>query len=608
MVIRELKKIKSFIEKKWLIFLAIIVAATVITTAAIFILFGSKSFQVEYKVSVNSIKDKTLKVNVRFKNYNAFSSNTFELAKGQLEIKDVKCTDDTKKEVKFEDKDGVLKIGPVSSNSKYFDFTYVIPVGYGGKSGSQGVLYDDLLVFSGEQVLLFPYIDSTKEMKVSDSIKRISIQADVNKEWDSLMPYVSIEDRNKKVSVSIENPDWYTMYNLSKSCFAFGKFKDVAIKTKKNKFNVFVDGGVKEALSEDTSVAIGKLYDYYTGLFGYELMNYPIILLRDDVENKTKIIAGVSGKSMGFTFDANSGEDWKSFSHSLYTAFFDSKVKLKTLHFNPNLWLYKGLGTYYENASLDSLPQKIKTKFEFSSAIGLRELYSQYIYYRLKEPGLYKISPAEESSALGAQLEFFYYTEAPIVIKTIDNIAMDKSGSPDTLLRTILNKHSNEETVEIGKLMVEVVGEQESVIRSYLSGDKIMLYPDTLVGEESPSKVIIGLDKYENVLYSWLRNELQSYPVDVINLLEPKKVMEETKKRGLKFATDEEEKLVSSFSSTIYVLLYQYALQADVCGEKDLKDPLLKFKLLNNQENVKKWEDFSKNMEVKIDKDGKQIN
>ena len=54
MVIRVLKKIGSFIEKRWLIFLAIIVAAMVITNAVIFILSGSKSFQIEYKASVNS--------------------------------------------------------------------------------------------------------------------------------------------------------------------------------------------------------------------------------------------------------------------------------------------------------------------------------------------------------------------------------------------------------------------------------------------------------------------------------------------------------------------------------------------------------------------------
>lgn len=608
MVRQAAGKIRGLIIRRRLLLSVILVAVAAAATALIFILSTLPSFQVEYKVSVHSVKDKTLKVSVRYKNYNVFSARTFELAEGQHEILEPECVDNEKKPVKFEEKDGIIKIGPVSSTSKYFDFTYVIPVGYGGKSGSQGALYDDLLAFSGEQVFLFPYFDARKEMKVSDRIRKISIQVDINKDWDSILPYSDISNRKQQAPVIIENPDWHTMYNLSKSCFAFGKFNKVPIKTKKNHFSILVDAGAKEAVSQDTTDAIGALYDYYNGLFGYGLTEYPVVLFRDNAVNQSKIISGVSGKSMGFSFNANSDKDWKALSHSLYTAFFDSRVKIRTLHYPPNLWLYKGLGTYYENASLDYLPEKIKTQFGLSSDAGLRELYSRYLYYRFKEPGVFKISPAEEGGALNAQLEYFHYTEAPIAIKTIDNIAAAAFGSSDTLLHTIIRNYSNSETLEVGKLMTEIVGTHEALIRSYLSGDTVMMYPGVLIGEESPSKVILQLDKYENLLYSWLMNELPGYPVDVVNLLQPKKVMEEVKKRRLKFATEEEEKLVSSFSPTVYVLLYQYALQADVCGEKDLKDPLLKFKLLNSKENVKKWDDFTKNMEVRIDDDANQVN
>ena len=66
---------------------------------------------------------------------------------------------------------------------------------------------------------------------------------------------------------------------------------------------------------------------------------------------------------------------------------------------------------------------------------------------------------------------------------------------------------------------------------------------------------------------------------------------QEIEERDLSFATPEVEQLVKDYSETLYLLLMQNALRADLCGIDDPGAAGVKTEL-NSQENGQIWADY----------------
>ncbi|EKD94385.1 MAG: hypothetical protein ACD_26C00078G0001, partial [uncultured bacterium] len=356
---------------------------------------------------------------------------------------------------------------------------------------------------------------------------------------------------------------------------------------------IFIDAISRNNFTKDVETGIINLFAYYDKTFGSKLYSCPIVLIRKDptIQSKDIINGAVGAKSLSITLNPDSAYFWRTLSHTLYTAYFESKISIRNIHYPPDTWLYKGLATFYENLSMDSLPEVIKGNFGLSSMQGLRDIYSKYLYFRLKEPAVFKISPADEGSALDGQLQFYYYTEAPLVVSQIEFIMSRDSKKGSALLEYLL-KHSNDKSIMVGRMVAALIGDKEQVIREYLSGEKIMPFPGPLSSEEEASKVVKVLNDYEQLLSTWIRAFRPDYPTDEIVMLNPEKISDEVIKRNIRFAEDDVEKMVGDYSPTILMLLKQYALRMDVCGEKNIKEPLLKFKLLGDEKNITKWSTF----------------
>ena len=56
------------------------------------------------------------------------------------------------------------------------------------------------------------------------------------------------------------------------------------------------------------------------------------------------------------------------------------------------------------------------------------------------------------------------------------------------------------------------------------------------------------------------------YPYDPVFLIKTDRLYQEIEERDLSFATPEVEQLVKDYSETLYLLLMQNALRADLCG------------------------------------------
>ena len=74
-------------------------------------------------------------------------------------------------------------------------------------------------------------------------------------------------------------------------------------------------------------------------------------------------------------------------------------------------------------------------------------------------------------------------------------------------------------------------------------------------------------------------------------LIKTDRLYQEIEERDLSFATPEVEQLVKDYSETLYLLLMQNALRADLCGIDDPGAAGVKTEL-NSQENGQIWADY----------------
>lgn len=592
--------------RKKYILIAVILGTCLATVFFTFVKPTLSTVKLEYTIKPHSADDQIIGINIRIIRKTNMASKNFSMGKGNFSPSNTKCIDNNGKAILFSEKDDKLVIGPVKSDAKYIDLSYEVKIGDFNGTGYQGAYYDNLIAFNGDNTLYFPYFtyDDDSYNNINRFISEIKIKADVEEGINSVIPYQKKYNVIQVEPVIIKNPDWKVIYNLGKSCYAFGNFDEASIKGTKGDIHVLLDPQYKSNLTEETESLLSTLYDYYADLFGSELKNYPILILRNNPSDANMTVGGIGGKSLGISINPNNSNEVRTLSHSLYSAFFDSKVNSINLHYQPNLWLYKGLATYYENMSLDYLPENIRNKFDFNSSSGFKELYSRYIYFRLKEPVMYKLSPADEKSAMQGQLQFFFYTEAPLVVKTIEEISNTnkKQGALSYLI-----KHKDDKTINIGELMLDTLGQSEQIIRNYLMGDTILPYSGVVVNKEDPDKIINQLDSYERLLCSWNQQEMPIYPYDKIYLLDPNKLADEIIAKDVKFASDEMEKMVGTYSPTIFMLLKQYKLRADVCSLKDINDPMLKFKLLSDKDNENKWYDYLSKLGVDVDNENDAV-
>lgn len=548
-------------------------------------ILSSPKMTIEYKIKPESIERKIINTNIRIYNYNL---SEIYLAKGLVDIISSKCIDQDGNQIPYSNSEDIITIGPLASNIEYIDFSYNTILGKIKDGKAQGDMYEDLIVFSGENVMLFPLINENKELdNINEYIQKISIEVEIEDDWNSVMPFQ--KNINQDSKVIINNPDWYIFYNLAKSCYAFGKFEPLTIRTIDGTYNFFVDAAYKEKLTSENVSAIANIYDYYVQIFGKGLVDYAAVLLRSELSEDLPILGGVGGKSLGISLDMKTGEDWYTFSHTLYHAFFDSKIHARNLHFPPNLWLYKGLAEYYVDNSSAVVPSSIRDKCGITVSDNLDSLYTRYLYFTLKEP-LLRVSPANEGHMLIAQSEYYYYTKVPLIINEIENMAQRRNGTANNLIN-LLMKYSNETDINFASIMTELLGSDEAKVRAYLADEEILPYSGERAKEEDVEENLLELDRYERYLTSLFRIEIDEYPYDPVILLKPEEILKEVQNRNLSFGPEQMQEMVKNYSETVYLLLMQHFLRADICGENDLSSSEIRLKL-NNSENIKKWSKY----------------
>ncbi|MGL4914201.1 MAG: hypothetical protein ACRC3Y_17410 [Romboutsia sp.] len=501
------------------------------------------------------------------------------------------------------------------------DINYTVKIGCLGKHGQSGDVNENLITFSGDNILMLPIeVLRANDIELNKLVNEIIIDygEELNKK-DLIIP-CEVTINNKKATLC-RNPKWHNIYELMKSCYAFGEFENIQNDNEKEHVKILInneniysefksydeniydnkskvlkekhneEGNSKKTIitNEKITEEINKLCSYYEELFDYKIENLNIILLDKNQDNNEYILGGAGRNIIGATFDKNNLRDWQLLSHRLFHAYMDNKITIRQMHMAPQLWITEGLATYHENLALENLDRNLKVKLNIDFNKEIKKIYRRYLYLRLKDVNTLSIAPMEEDSINShGKIEFLHYTQAPLIIKMIEDIS-NKFGQSNAFIKYLRN--TSESSFNIKSMFDYTLRNQcdEFAYKYLFNSSLIELLNLETCNNESEEVIIQELNEYEYLLWSWFVREDELYSKEVINGNKLDTLSNTANMVNLRFEDVLVEQRVSEFSNVIYKLLKAYLLRIKIC-KVSLMDKRLRYNLYENEVNIKKWE------------------
>ena len=545
-------------------------------------------FGVSYTVEPTDIESKIVSVSIELTPDKLSPDRMFYLDIGEVEASEPVCTDADGTEIALNNLGSAWEIGPVSEDCESVVFQYDVKLGENTGVDFQvdGDLYEDLLAFQGKKVLMMPLFDSNNLTHMEKYISSVSFQLAGGSDWSAIIPFAPANSPEK--SFQLERPTWYDYYDLINSSYCFGSFEPLNLSSGGENAVFYLDSAIRESAElSDLSMVI-SFYNYYTGVFGSNL-DKPVVLLRTNEDGESIILSGVGGQSAAISLSMYTPDACQTMSRTLYHAFFDSKVHARNLHYQPNEWLYRGLGDRYVNASAEALPQELKDLYGIQVQDDLNTRYMKYLFISLKDPVMASLSSDMEGSMAAGQEDFYFNVKVPLILETIESFTSQKQ---ENALLHYLMEQPQRQDVNISRLMQDLLGDNEEMVRAYFSGTSfIPNYWNLSAQNWSAEDTVNLLAGYEDTLSTLFDQQYVLYPYDPVFLIKTDRLYQEIEERDLSFATPEVEQLVKDYSETLYLLLMQNALRADLCGIDDPGAAGVKTEL-NSQENGQIWADY----------------
>ena len=545
-------------------------------------------FGVSYTVEPTDIESKIVSVSIELTPDKLSPDRMFYLDIGEVEASEPVCTDADGTEIALNNLGSAWEIGPVSEDCESVVFQYDVKLGENTGVDFQvdGDLYEDLLAFQGKKVLMMPLYDSNNLTHMEKYISSVSFQLAGGSDWNAIIPFAPANSSEK--SFQLERPTWYDYYDLINSSYCFGSFEPLNLSSGGENAVFYLDSAIRESAELNDLSMVISFYNYYTGVFGSNL-DKPVVLLRTNEDGESTILSGVGGQSAAISLSMYTPDACQTMSRTLYHAFFDSKVHARNLHYQPNEWLYRGLGDRYVNASAEALPQELKDLYGIQVQDDLNTRYMKYLFISLKDPVMASLSSDMEGSMAAGQEDFYFNVKVPLILETIESFTSQKQ---ENALLHYLMEQPQRQDVNISRLMQDLLGDNEEMVRAYFSGTSfIPNYWNLSAQNWSAEDTVNLLAGYEDTLSTLFDQQYVLYPYDPVFLIKTDRLNQEIEERDLSFATPEVEQLVKDYSETLYLLLMQNALRADLCGIDDPGAAGVKTEL-NSQENGQIWADY----------------
>ncbi|WP_195985786.1 hypothetical protein [Clostridium sp. D33t1_170424_F3] len=552
--------------KKWALCAGICVLVILLGGAAVF-LAVDRGYGMEFTVSAPQDRPYTLEVTLKLRS--SFFSRDRQVALYTGD-KEVTLRDVDGGEIRETEDTLACSLG----RGKEIQLVYDVPIGAEGKHGHRGAVTEDYCVFDGGQALLLPmefYTDGFPEQEVV--VSRLSVRMDLREGWTAVLPFEELTDLT-----------WMDAYHINNDCFAMGRFTSCALPEQDTGLRVYRLSGAENDLSGQTLEGIAALDNYYQQKFSRQDRPYQAILLPGGGE---AVIGGAGAGSVCATFDETSKRDWELLSHRMFHAYFDTAFPTQRFHAAPQLWFYEGLATYYENRSVASLPEAVRAAAGIQPETQFASLFNQYLYIKVKDPALFSFAPMDEAriSESEGRKEFLHYIQAPLVVWMVGSLA----GREDAVLQELTAQWSRGEVFEMEPFLVQVLGSQAGgVYNNYFQSDALLPLWELKTPGMTEEQILRDLNTVEQMLASWMTQQLGQYPCDVLDLETVQRIQNRMEFQEAIFADAETEAQIKAYSPAIWSLLKEYALRAQVCGV-EFDEPMLRYHLLSDKENLEKW-------------------
>ena len=552
-------------------------------------------FSMDYFVSIEDPNVAILDVGITINISKLSKDKKIYLIRDLVNTPDMLCEDENGNAVEYMDNGALIEIGPIDSGVKTINIKYPIMVGYNRNPYGDtlpyklGCLFEDMLIFSGENVLMTPLIDSQDLDAVDKYISHVSFELLTKYDWQSIIPFQT--PLSDECSFYVSKPAWGVFNSINKSAFCFGHFDEIVAPD----HTYYVDKGITDYIPDSTMSMFSKLMGYYTNVFGSPL-DSPFVLLRNYSADNALILGGVGAECCAMSINLRSPDDCETLSRTVFYAFFDSKIKAYNLRYAPNNWVYKGLGNYYVTESGKSLPDSIR--YEYSIEIqDIYELqYLRYLYFSLKEAGFLLLEPAIEADMSFTQNLYYMDTKVPVLISTINDIIKTKTGQDDGFIKSLVEYAGSGKKFDIDKMFDKVCGSDAESIRKYFTGSALVPNNGKYCADDifSPGEIVQELGYWEETFTELFTQENMLYPFSEIFLLSEKDFRAEAAKQNVHYSSEGIENEVKSFSVTLDRLLLQYAMRCKLAGIDDITDldqDGIKFSLQEDV-NIELWHAF----------------
>ena len=451
---------------------------------------------------------------------------------------------------------GVLYIQTRRGSKTYL--TYTAEVATPGKHGNRGGISDNYAVFDGEQALLLP-VGFYNYGPGSDQVIQmgeISFSFILQDGWEQITSRPSVKD-----------PRWADIYAVTQDAFVFGKFTKIPDTATGLEAFVLSDA---DSVSRETLDGFNSLYTYYSKLFGVSPNLYSIVTLPKPGVDTPQIIGGAGVGSVAASFDPDLPRDWQLLSHRMFHAFFDSAAPFASFHMATNTWFYEGMATYYENMSMDALPESLKTKLDVNVNRKMALLFNDYLYMRVKDPTVFGFPPMrEEDLAAQGAIEFLHYTTAPLLVKFLEDTAREKGNPPDAVLRFCVDNGSTfDERFVAFDAAMELLGEDaaQEYCETYLLSIGVPPLWDLKQYQPSDEIILDELNNIEYVIGTWFKNNDETYHIYTVTYDQLKKAMENLDEQRALFLSVNTSLKLEDYCLPLYALLNDYFYRAKEKG------------------------------------------
>ncbi|MBN2092881.1 hypothetical protein JW964_24885 [candidate division KSB1 bacterium] len=575
-------KIKILLTSIFLISWHPLVQGNVTQTASIPLL------NLDYQVKIDS---NDIKIDLDIQNFHIKNRSPYLVFYiGNIKLKTLKISSDlTNQQIDYQIQKHILFIGPLTGFEKKLTLHYTIQPGYLAKHGHQGHIDKNYCLLAGEQFLILP---------TAGRASRTQIHFVAPENWQTFLP--PIVDSNYEVTknkITTTDTNWTGFYQLVKNCYIFGKFS--ASWDQFHSLNFIFSKTISDSIQKKVQNLTTELIQFFNQRFQQRLSHYSFCFA-DFASDSEKIMGGVGPFSMGFTFSPHKKRDWQLLSHRLFHVYFDRFIGIKSFHLPPDLWFLEGMATFYEILAPGNLRLNEFGIKSYSDDKEFCQLYQRYLYFRLKDPELFKLIPTDKIKLSSAQIEFLHYTQAPLLILAIQEISAQnqvQTGN-DVLWQWLQDMKSYPDTTLEAFISARGESALQKFWQNFIAGDSL-LPPGTIlpknVEKDFPNnsqEIMHELKEYENLLFTWFQDEPEKFLKESIFESDFFPIVTNSDFQQINFANPNVEKLVFDFSPTIFYSLKINRLRLHVC-KIDPTDPIRNFKL-SQPENQEIWNTFLK--------------